>query len=110
MKNHQYHLIMVRKCLVPGCGTSSKSPEFSLHKFPKKNSLKEAWNLALGLNPDGEEEDNEDDPLSKTGSVPGRGEWVCSKHFKDKDFVRKNKARPLKGSKPPNLRPDAIPR
>ncbi|XP_037507968.2 uncharacterized protein LOC119383744 isoform X2 [Rhipicephalus sanguineus] len=61
---------MVLYCSVPQCSTYATEPGVSFHFYPKEKKLRNAWLVKLRM-----------------GKEPSSYARVCSKHFREEDFV-----------------------
>lgn len=82
---------MVAYCSVPQCRTYAAEPGVSFHHYPRGKKMRETWLVKL--------------KMGKDASAHSR---VCSKHFRDEDFVYAAAAK-MFGWKKRGLAPEAVP-
>ena len=83
-------------CCVPLCKSNyRKNPELSYHEFPANNDMKSAWLKAISR--------KNFQPNDKSNSSR-----VCSKHFKEDDYIPNTKYRLLKRASIPSIFPSSL--
>lgn len=61
---------MVKYCSVPQCRSYATDPDISFHIYPKEKQLRKEWLVKLRM-----------------GKLNSKSSTVCSRHFRDEDFV-----------------------
>ncbi|KAM7283152.1 uncharacterized protein ISCGN_013337 [Ixodes scapularis] len=82
---------MVKYCSVPQCRSYATDPNVSFHIYPKEKQLRTEWLVKLRM-----------------GKLNSKSSTVCSKHFRDEDFVYAVGAK-MFGWKKRTLAPGTVP-